>query len=351
VTILFTRVKERYAMRTRSLGNTDIVTSVLGFGCATLFHVPGRSTRRRVLDAAFAAGIRHYDVAPIYGLGRAEPELAAFLGERRSEVTITTKFGIEPTLFGRAAGLAQNPIRSALRHLPQAQAGLQTSARGPNSGFAGRALYRQVSFSPRSAEVALTRSLQALNTDYVDVFVLHEPVGRLTQGLELADFLNRERDRGRIRAWGTAGEDSQTHAQVVDHLPGVQVVQQRDDLLRPPRSTPEIGQLGRITFGVLGQPLPRILSLLSDQPKLSRNLSDTLGLDVSRPDNLMGILLREALRRNTRGPVLFGTTKPDRISSAVSAVDTAPTALEREVVQELGTAVLGIGPKPIGDSP
>jgi D-threo-aldose 1-dehydrogenase len=332
------------------LGNTEIVTSVLGFGCATLFHVPRRSARRRLLDAAFAAGIRHYDVAPIYGLGRAEAELAAFLGKRRSEVTITTKFGIEPTLLGRAAGFAQPPIRSALRHLPQVQAGLQTSARGPGSGFAGRALYRQVTFSPRSAESALTRSLQALNTEYVDVFVLHEPVGRLMQGLELADFLNQERDRGRIRAWGTAGEDGHTPAQAVDQLPGLQVVQQRDDLLRPASVTPEISQLGRITFGVLGQPLPRILSLLSDQPNLSRDLSDTLGVDVSRPDHLMGILLREALRRNSRGAVLFGTTKPDRISSAVSAVDTEATALEREVLQKLGTA-LGVTPGPVGELP
>ena len=337
-------------MRTRSLGNTGIVTSVLGFGCATLFHVPRRSSRWRVLDAAFAAGIRHYDVAPIYGLGRAESELAAFLGERRSEVTITTKFGIEPTLLGRAAGLGQPPIRSALRHLPHVQAGLQTSARGPDSGFAGRALYRQVTFSPKSAEVALTRSLRALNTEYIDVFVLHEPVGHLAEGLELADYLNAERDRGRIRAWGTAGEDGDNDAQMVNHLPGLQVVQQRDDLLHPPSPMPKGNHLGRITFGILGRALPRILSLLSAQPKLSRDLSDTLGVDVSRPDNLMGLLLREALRRNTRGSVLFATTRPDRISRAASAVDAAPTPLESEVLQKLGTA-LGIRPHTVGEFP
>jgi hypothetical protein len=112
----------------------------------------------------------------------------------------------------------------------------------------------------------------------------------------------------------------------------------------------ESSQLGRITFGVLGQPLPRILSLLSAQPKLSRDLSDTLGMDLSRPDNLMGMLLREALRRNTRGPVLFGTTRPDRISGAADAVDTAPGPLEREVLQKLGTA-LDIRPETVGGLP
>ena len=326
-------------MRTRSLGNTGIVTSVLGVGCATLFHLPRRAGRSRVLDAAFAAGIRHYDVAPIYGLGRAEPELAAFLGKRRSEVTITTKFGIQPTLLGRAASLGQPPIRSALRQLPQVQAGLQTAARGPRSGLAGRVLYRQEGFSPRSAEAALTRSLRALDTDYIDVFVLHEPVGHVAEGLELASYLDAERERGRIRAWGTAGEDGQTNDQVVGPLPGQGVVQHRDNLLDPANPMARSSQLGRITFGVLGLSLPRILSVLAAEPKLCQDFSDMLGVDISHTDNLMELLLREALRRNDHGPVLFATTRPDRMSRAATAVESAPSPLEREVVQKLVAAV------------
>jgi D-threo-aldose 1-dehydrogenase len=325
-------------MHSRSLGDTDIRTSALGFGCATLFRVPQKSRRRRVLDAAFAAGVRHYDVAPIYGLGRAEAELAAFLGKRRGEVTITTKFGIEPTLLGRVAGRGQAPIRAALQRLPHIQSELQTAARGPNSGAAGRALYRQVGFSLASAKAGLTRSLRALNTDYVDIFVMHEPTGELAERAELADYLNGELEHGRIRAWGTAGEDGQNQFQMVDELPGLKVIQHRDNLFDAPRTLPR-EQLGRITFGILAQPLRRILSLLSTQPALARNLSDMLGADLTQPRNLVGLLFREALERNRRGPVLFTTTRADRISDAVSAVDISQAPLESEILQKVRDAL------------
>jgi len=329
------------------VGNTDILTSELGFGSATLFRLPQRSGRRRVLDAALAAGIQHYDVAPIYGLGRAEAELAAFLGKRRNEVTITTKFGLEPTVLGRAAGWMQSPIRFALQHLPHVQGGLQTSARGPASGSAGRALYRREGFTPKSAEADLTRSLRALKTDYIDIFVLHEPVGQLPESFGLAEHLNAERDRGRIRAWGTAGDDYEKRAEILSDLPGLEVVQHRYDLPRAGSPSPEDGGLGRITFGILAQPLQRILSLLSSQRALARTMSDMLGADVSQPDNLVGLLLRDALRRNTRGPVLFTTTRPDRVARATSAVETASTPLECEVLQRLGEA-LNIGRDAVG---
>jgi D-threo-aldose 1-dehydrogenase len=327
-------------MRMRSLGTTDIVTSMLGFGCATLFHLPQKASRRRILDAAYAAGIRHYDVAPIYGLGRAEGELGAFLGKRRSEVTVTTKFGIEPTLLGRVAGLGQAPIRALLQHSPHVQAGLQLSARGPHSGSAGHALYREVGFSAKVAEACLTQSLRALKTEHIDIFVLHEPIGQLGGNAELTDYLDAERDRGRIRAWGTAGEDGQVQAQMVnEQLPGLQVIQHRDHLLEGRSLVPDSDQLGRITFGVLAQALPRILSLLSARPELSRDLSEVLGVDLSNSDNMVYLLMRDALRRNTCGPVLFTTTRADRIFGVVSAVETEQTPLERDVLQKLGDAL------------
>ncbi len=69
------------------------MTSSLGLGCATLFHLPRPVDRRMILDTAFAHGITHFDVAPMYGFGLAEPELGSFLQGRRSEITVTLRVG------------------------------------------------------------------------------------------------------------------------------------------------------------------------------------------------------------------------------------------------------------------
>jgi aryl-alcohol dehydrogenase-like predicted oxidoreductase len=48
------------------------------------------------LEEAFAQGITRFDVARAYGLGRAEGILGEFLGSKRQQVTLATKFGIKP---------------------------------------------------------------------------------------------------------------------------------------------------------------------------------------------------------------------------------------------------------------
>src|SRR4051812_7191906 len=85
------------AVQDRELVRGSVSTSALGLGCAGLFSLPRRADRRAVLDAAYDLGVRHFDVAPMYGLGAAEPELGGFVGGRRDEVTVATKFGIEPS--------------------------------------------------------------------------------------------------------------------------------------------------------------------------------------------------------------------------------------------------------------
>ena len=55
----------------RTLGASGVSTTPLGLGCATLFHLPRPEDRRAVLRTAYESGIRHFDVAPMYGFGRA----------------------------------------------------------------------------------------------------------------------------------------------------------------------------------------------------------------------------------------------------------------------------------------
>ncbi len=88
----------------------------LGFGCAQLLRLPRRRDRRRLLDAAFDAGLRHFDVARMYGLGMAEGEVGRFARDRRAEISIATKFGIDPPR--RTMARLQAPARAALARMP-----------------------------------------------------------------------------------------------------------------------------------------------------------------------------------------------------------------------------------------
>ena len=71
--------------------------SRLGFGTSGIMGAALTSRGRlRLLDAAFDAGIRHFDTAPLYGLGLAEEVLGRFARRCRGDITLTTKFGLEP---------------------------------------------------------------------------------------------------------------------------------------------------------------------------------------------------------------------------------------------------------------
>ena len=54
------------------------------------------SGRLRLLETAYAHGMRHFDAAPLYGQGEAESLLILFSRGKRDSITIITKFGLTP---------------------------------------------------------------------------------------------------------------------------------------------------------------------------------------------------------------------------------------------------------------
>jgi D-threo-aldose 1-dehydrogenase len=303
---------------TCELPGTGIVTSGVGFGCAGLFRIPQRPSRRAVLEAAYEAGIRHFDVAPMYGLGLAETELAAFL-KRRSDVTVTTKFGIDPTHLARPAALAQKPLRALLARRPSIGQGLKVAGRGPHSGRLGRLLYSSPGYHRRSAQLGLERSLRALETDCIDVFLLHDPAGDLIASApELTQYLDDQRRLGRIRSWGVTGEAAGLPA-VIERLGRAPVIQFRDDIFEEPGSDRRPPAGARITYGALARAVPVLRRFLGSSPATAGQWSERLNVDLAEESGLPSVLLRAALRRNTAGPVLFSTTRPERVRAAANA--------------------------------
>jgi D-threo-aldose 1-dehydrogenase len=306
------------SLPTAALGE-EIRTTRLGFGCASLFRISDRVQRMSLLGAAYDEGIRHFDVAPMYGLGRAEAELGSFARSRRSELTIATKFGIKPTLVGRSIGHVQGPIRRlfaakpAVRDHARAPAGATRVVYEPS-----RLLYDLEAYNAAGARRSLERSLRALNTDYVDLLLLHEPVPGRVRSDEVLSCLEDARAAGLIRSWGIAGEPGPT-GEVASSFPEpIPIRQLRDDIfLRSLRSSPDGAVF--ITYGVIAQALARLLQIMSTNDALSSTWQSIIGTNSrgSEPA-LASLLLRAAFRANRSGVVLFSTSKLARVRSAVS---------------------------------
>jgi D-threo-aldose 1-dehydrogenase len=297
-------------------------TSALGFGCAGLFHEPSRNKRLRLFETAYDLGIRHFDVAPMYGLGIAEQELGRMVRGRRESVVIATKFGIEPTLLGRQLARIQAPIRRLLRAVPALRQPLITSAAGPGSGPAGGLLYSTSGYDGASARASLESSLGAIGTDYVDLLLLHDPNPGSVRSDDVYAYLEDACRAGDIRTWGIAGEP----------VPTMEVLQLRDDVfLRSLRSLQSTRASGLITFGALGRALSQIVTYVTADPKRYRRWSAAIGADCGKPSIIAPLLLRDAFRENAHGTVLFSTVHAEHIRTAATAADAEPDRNDGEL--------------------
>jgi D-threo-aldose 1-dehydrogenase len=332
----------RVILPTRELAGTGVKTSAIGFGCAGLFQIPERNVRRLALDAAYDAGIRHFDVAPMYGLGLAEAELAPFLSRRRADVTITTKFGIKPTVMGKAIARVQRPVRAFLAKRPAVAEELKVAGQGPRSGAVGRLIYASPGYHRQSAQQSLERSLRVLDTDYIDVFLLHDPTGSvITEAPSLVEYLEEQRRLGRIRCWGVTGPLAEL-PEVMRILDKAAVAQFKDDIFAPSLTDRQLSDRAVITYGALAQSIPLTRRFLAESPEASKIWSERLGMDLADAASLPKMLLGAALRRNLAGPVLFSSTRPERAQAAVEAaiLSTGISDPELAKISEFAVAVL-----------
>ncbi len=125
-------------MEYRTLGNSGLKLSAIGFGCWAMGGGWGQTDDiesiaavRRALDF----GINFFDTADIYGFGHSEKVLAEALGSRRKDVVVATKVGLAWDEHGCM-------FRSSTRH---------------------------------HIMMAVEASLKRLKTDYIDLYQVHWP--------------------------------------------------------------------------------------------------------------------------------------------------------------------------------
>lgn len=227
----------------------------LGYGAAALgnlYRAIGDDEARAVVDASWAVGIRHFDVAPHYGLGLSERRLGQALATRpRSEYLLSTKVGhlLEPS--------------------PE-------TAHLLDDGFVVPANLRRVW---DASEAGLRRSLAAscerMGNDRVDIAYLHDPDENVPAGgsldavlAEALPALARLREEGMVSAVGVGSKSTDALlAAVRTGLIDVVMVAGRYTLLEQPAAAEllpacldhnvQVVAVGVYNSGALSEDVPR----------------------------------------------------------------------------------------------
>lgn len=214
-------------LRTVSLPARDLATTSVGFGTSRLHHLATSAERQRVLAAAWEAGIRHFDTAPLYGHGLAERELATFL-KGRLEAVVATKVGLLPAPW--IAPLPTLLMRPAI------------AARAVARRVTGDRDRRPV-VTPALVRGTVERSLRRLGRDRIDLSLLHEPAPERVEDIAaISSTYEALMGEGKVRAWGLAGAFAPSVALLVLGV---------DALLQAPENDWRAPYVPAITYGAL----------------------------------------------------------------------------------------------------
>ncbi|MCZ6635966.1 MAG: aldo/keto reductase [bacterium] len=166
-------------MEYRPFGRTGLDVSAIGFGCWELGGSYGHFDEGEVIAAIHKAmdlGINCFDTAEGYGMGKSEALLARGLGDRRKDVIVVTKVGI----------------------------GYQDSGREKNRDS-----------RPERIMTSVESSLMALDTDYIDVYLIHWP-DRYTPFDETMKTLDDLVDQGKVRFVGLSNFKAEEMAECME---------------------------------------------------------------------------------------------------------------------------------------
>lgn len=132
-------------MKYKTLGKSGIKVSEIGFGAWTIAldwwsKKIDDDEGKRMLKKAYDLGINFFEIADMYGKGKSEKLIGEVFKGMRDEIVISTKYGYD----------FENADQIGHKELPQ-------------------------KFDPVFTENALQKSLERLQTDYIDVYGLHNP--------------------------------------------------------------------------------------------------------------------------------------------------------------------------------
>jgi aryl-alcohol dehydrogenase-like predicted oxidoreductase len=305
-------------MSYRRLGDSGLVVSAVGLGCNNFGRRLNADETRAVVDAAFDEGITLFDTADTYGSphGASEEFLGAALKGRRDDVVVATKFG------SNMEGVNGNDF----------------GARG-----ARRYIVR-----------AVESSLRRLDTDYIDLYQMHQPdpVTPIDETLSALDDLVRT---GKVRYLGNSNfagwqiADADWTARAAGQAPFISAQNQYSLLHREAEAEVlpacEHFGLGFLPFfpldsGLLsgkyrrGSAAPAGTRLAGDRyqswlDEANWDLIEALAsYGEARGHSLLDVAIAGLLAQPAVTSVIAGATRPDQVHANAAAASWEPSAAD-----------------------
>lgn len=286
--------KERY-MEYRKLGSSDLKVSVFGYGAwgiggAPFWSTEGKEVSLKSLRKAYDLGVNFFDTAPVYGFGHSEKLVGQALKSVRDKVILATKCGLV----------------------------WEKEALGSIKKNAGKeSIFKEVE-----------RSLQRLDTDYIDLYQVHWPDVNTAQA-ETMEALLALQSQGKIRYFGVS---NYSVAQMQECLPAGTLVslQPEYSLLQRTIESESVPFCMKNNIGIIAY------SPLASGVLTGKYDKDTRFADW-RSKGILGEFTGEAFANNI--------AKVDRLKAVAARLDkTCAEVAIRWVIQQPGitTALVGV---------
>ena len=301
-------------MQTIALGSSGRETTRLGFGCSSVMGSMNRRESLALLEAAFDAGLRHFDVAPSYGYGQAEDCLGEFLARHPGMLTVTTKYGIPPEETKSLKAVLRGIARPVLKLLPSVKKRLQSAV------AAASATAPKVAFTAEKAKASLDSSLRALRVEHIDVWLLHEAEADDLQDDRLLRLMEEMVAAGKVGTFGVGSEAKKIHALLAERPEYCRTVQYEWSVMD---ATIAPGESFRIQHRALTENFRALhLALTADAARCQR-WSDYCGTDLGDAAALAKLMLKASLVCNPQSVILFSSKQPKNIAGNAALVDDA----------------------------
>lgn len=258
-------------MQYRQLGNSSLHISRIGFGCMSL--TPGDPNNITLIQKAFDLGINYFDTADLYDHGNNEILLGQALQEKRKELIIATKVGNQWKDDG--SGWQWNPTKKYI---------LQ----------------------------AAEKSLQRLQTDYIDLYQLHG--GTMEDPIhETIEAFEQLVQQGKIRYYGISSIRPNVIRKWIQDSNAVSVMMQYSLLDRRPEESSLVflqnHHTGMLARGSLAQ------GLLADKPP-----KDYLGYDSNQVSRAADLIRQLSTKRTPAQTALQFVLHHPAVTSAVTGI-------------------------------
>ncbi len=310
-------------MNRRSLGKSGLQVSTVGLGCNNFGGRIDLDATRKVVHKALDLGITLFDTADIYGNdGGSEDCLGQILGDRRKNIVLATKFGMEFGNTGDMKGASRRYIMSAVE-----------------------------------------ASLRRLKTDWIDLYQLHapDPLTPMEETLRSLDDLVRQ---GKVRyigcsnlpAWQVVESLWISRQQSLESFISCQdeyslVKRDLEGELQPAMQSYGLSLLPffPLASGLLtgkykrNAPLPKGARLATTQRLADRYFTDAnwtiveglAGFCAKRGHSLLELAFSWLLARPQVASVIAGATKPEQLEQNVKAADWALTSDDMAEIDRL----------------